>query len=710
MNPKTLSSGCAPLDICNANSSVRVQAVMNILVSNKTATPLPQRPLVRIVIVGHVDHGKSTLIGRLLHETGSLPDGKLENLKAVSARRGMPFEWSFLLDSLQTERDQGITIDTSQIRFRTASRDILLIDAPGHAEFLRNMITGAAQADAAILIIDATEGVRDQTRRHGYLLHLLGVRQVAVVVNKMDRVNFDVGRFHDIEREVVAYLTGLGVTPTAVIPISARQGDGVALHSPNIEWHKGPTVLEALDQFSPALHPQDLALRLPVQAVYKFDDRRIVAGRVESGHIAVGDEIRIMPGAKLAIVKSIEAWPVPNETHTPREASAGQSIGITLDRELFVERGNVVSLTSAPGGAGRNVHARVFWLDQTPLAVGTPLVVRMGTAETRGVVSAIDKAVDPGHLAQTIATTISQNHVGEIEISLTQALAGDPHTDNPFTGRVVLELDGRIAGGGLVLAIHAQPARQPKQGSTHYIQSGEGVAARAANLAPRLVSLAPPDRLALLRGDVDGRVVFTTSFGIEDQAILQMIAERNLDIDVVTLDTGRLFPETYELWEKTEQHFGRRIRAVYPRHDELETLVERQGINGFYKSRDARGACCFVRKVEPLNRALNGAQAWIVGLRADQSANRQDMGLITAEASKNLLKFSPLFDWSRDQVAEFVSARGVPINTLHSKGFASIGCAPCTRAIEPGEPERAGRWWWEDEAKKECGLHANRGS
>src|SRR5450631_1730125 len=196
---------------------------MNIMVTEPPASPASvaaaaagRRPLVRIVIVGHVDHGKSTLIGRLLYETGSLPDGKFESLKAVSARRGMPFEWSFLLDALQTERDQGITLDTSQIRFRTPSRDFVLIDAPGHAEFLRNMITGAAQADAALLIVDAAEGVRDQTRRHGYLLHLLGVRQVAVVINKMDRVRFDAGRFHDIEREIVGYLTGLGVTPTAV--------------------------------------------------------------------------------------------------------------------------------------------------------------------------------------------------------------------------------------------------------------------------------------------------------------------------------------------------------------------------------------------------------------------------------------------------------------------------------------------------------------
>ncbi len=241
------------------------------------------RPLVRIVIVGHVDHGKSTLIGRLLAETGSLPDGKLEQLKAVSARRGMPFELSFLLDALQTERDQGITIDTSQIRFRTPSRDFILIDAPGHAEFLRNMITGASQADAALLIVDAAEGVREQTRRHGYLLHLLGVRQVVVVINKMDRVGYDDGRFREIDAEISAHLGGFGVKPAAVIPISARHGDGVVTKTAAIDWYAGPTVIEALDQFAPAQPATALPLRLPVQAVYKFDDRRIVAGRIESG-------------------------------------------------------------------------------------------------------------------------------------------------------------------------------------------------------------------------------------------------------------------------------------------------------------------------------------------------------------------------------------------------------------------------------------------
>src|SRR5262245_6922254 len=270
---------------------------MNVLVTTKPvqAHSASQRPLVRVVIVGHVDHGKSTLIGRLLHETGSLPDGKLDSLKAVSHRRGVAFEWSFLLDALQTERDQGITLDTSQIHFRTTSRDIVLIDAPGHAEFLRNMITGAAQADAALLLVDAAEGVRDQTRRHCYLLHLLGIHQVAVVINKMDRVDFNEQRFHDIEAEIVGHLSGLGLTATAIIPISARHGDGIAQLTPPIAWHTGPTVLEVLDRFTPPPAATKLPLRIPVQAVYKFDDRRIIAGRVETGRIAVGDEVAIMP-------------------------------------------------------------------------------------------------------------------------------------------------------------------------------------------------------------------------------------------------------------------------------------------------------------------------------------------------------------------------------------------------------------------------------
>jgi phosphoadenylyl-sulfate reductase (thioredoxin) len=667
---------------------------MNILVTAQSnhSRPIDNRPLVRVVTVGHVDHGKSTLIGRLLHETGCLPEGKIDVLKAVSSRRGMPFEWSFLLDALQTERDQGITLDTTQIRLRTSSRDVVLIDAPGHTEFLRNMITGAAQADAALLIVDATEGVRDQTRRHAYLLHLLGIHQIAVVINKMDRVCYSESRFQEIEADIASHLSRFGLTATAIIPISARDGDGVAQRTPSIAWHTGPTVLEVLERFLAAKPAADLALRMPVQAIYKFDDRRIIAGRVETGRVAVGDEVTIAPRGTTARV---------------------QSVGLTLDKPVFLDRGDIISRSDAPKPV-RRLRARVFWLHEMPLVPDTTVIVRIGMAECRGKVVLIENAVDPGELTASEAAVIARNSVGEIEIALSKAIAADVHAANPRTGRVVLELGGRIAGGGLVLAVDSEdgvgPWRkiaatgEPRALASPQSAAGESLSSRAERLRAVLQSLSPVERIARFRSEVGGRIVFTTSFGLEDQVILHLIAEQAVDIDIVTLDTGRLFPETYDVWAETERRYGRRIRAIHPNHENLENLIGKYGINGFYDSREARAACCQVRKVEPLTRALAEASGWIVGLRADQSSNRNDTDVVTLD-ERNLLKLSPLVDWTREAVHGFAVAHQVPINVLHAKSFASIGCAPCTRAIAAGEPERAGRWWWEEDNKKECGLH-----
>ena len=487
-----------------------------ILPASVSATPNgTTRPQVRIVIVGHVDHGKSTLVGRLLHETGSLPEGKLEMLKAVSARRGMPFEWSFLLDALQTERDQGITIDTTQIRFRTRSRDVVLIDAPGHAEFLRNMITGASQADGAVLIIDALEGVRDQTRRHGYLLHLLGIKQVAIVVNKMDRVDFSAVRFKEISDEISAHLTGLGVTPSAVIPISARDGDGVAERTPRIGWYKGPTVVEALDALEPARPLEQLALRLPVQAIYKFDDRRIVAGRIEAGHLSAGDEIVIMPAGKIAKIKSVESWPVTplgsshiGGSHIAGSLGAGRSVGITLDRELFIERGDVIAHTGASPRDTRRIRARIFWLHDKPLAKGDQILIRLGTRESRAGVVAIEKAVDPGELSNAETKSIARNHVGEIDISLAQPIAADPYSENPRTGRLVIEINGRIAGGGLVLSV------------------GAGQRAVPIDIVPVESALRPEERSARYRHN--GAVIWLTGLPGSGKSTLARALERRL--------------------------------------------------------------------------------------------------------------------------------------------------------------------------------------
>jgi phosphoadenosine phosphosulfate reductase len=235
-------------------------------------------------------------------------------------------------------------------------------------------------------------------------------------------------------------------------------------------------------------------------------------------------------------------------------------------------------------------------------------------------------------------------------------------------------------------------------------QDGNSLAAQAAGLNGLLAVLPSSERLARFCREVAGRLVFTTSFGLEDQALLHMLHEQAIEIEVVTLDTGRLFSETYALWAETERRYGRRIRAIYPQQTHLESLVEKYGINGFYDLCEARSACCHVRKVEPLNRVLTGAAAWIVGLRANQSGNRQGTALVSVD-DRGLLKFSPLFDWTREAVESYAVNHRVPINPLHARGYASIGCAPCTRAVAPGEAERAGRWWWEHDDRKECGLH-----
>ena len=231
--------------------------------------------------------------------------------------------------------------------------------------------------------------------------------------------------------------------------------------------------------------------------------------------------------------------------------------------------------------------------------------------------------------------------------------------------------------------------------------------AAAQKLTAGFSGQSPVERLQALRAAVPGRIVFTTSLGLEDQVITHFIAQAGVDIDIVTLDTGRLFPQSYTLWRETEARYELPIRPYYPDAPALEALVAKQGIDGFYQSIEARHACCSVRKVQPLGRALDGASAWVTGLRADASENRAGMNAVAYDGARGLIKFSPLFDWTREAIAAFAEANDVPVNPLHAQGFLSIGCAPCTRANAPDEPERAGRWWWEQADAKECGLHVD---
>jgi len=404
----------------------------------------------KIVIVGHVDHGKSTFVGRLFHDTGSLPEGKLEQLQAIADRRGVPFEWANLMDALQAERNQNITIDTAQIWFRTQKRQYVIIDAPGHKEFLKNMITGAANAEAALLLIDANEGVQEQSRRHGYLLNLLGIRQMAVLVNKMDLQNYSQARFEQIEAEYRAFLKTVGVEPTRFIPIAAKHGDNIAAPSANMTWWRGPTVLEALDDFQPAEPATHLPLRLPIQDIYRFDNRRILAGRIESGALKTGDRLVFAPANKVSTVKSIERWNAP----ATDRAEAGESIGITLSEQIFVERGAVAALETAPPYQLSRFKARLFWMGRAPFRKGRSYKLKLATQEVDCEIDSIERLVDSSTL-ETIARAeafVGRNEVAELQLRTKRPVAFDVHSEIVPTGRFVIVDGFEVAGGGIVAA------------------------------------------------------------------------------------------------------------------------------------------------------------------------------------------------------------------------------------------------------------------
>ncbi|NLG90431.1 MAG: adenylyl-sulfate kinase [Acetobacter sp.] len=401
-----------------------------------------------IVIVGHVDHGKSTLIGRLLHDTDSLQDGKVAQIIESSKKRGLKIEWSFLLDSLQIERDQGVTVDSTRIPFRLGQREFVIVDAPGHRQFLRNMITGAADAEAAVLVVDAQEGAREQTRRHAMLLHLIGIRHVIVLLNKVDLLDFDQAKVEAVEKSVTELLNKLGLEAALFVPASARDGDNIASRSERSPWYKGPTLTEALASVPSPASRSELALRLPVQDVYRFDNTRYVAGRVERGRVRVGDTVIIGAQKTPARIASIESW----HTAPHVSASAGQSIAVTLEPDVIPDRGDLLHHADAAPMEASRVRVRLFWLRQEPLRVGEHFRLRLATAEHAVTVTAIDKVVDLDDLTEHPGTEVPPEGFAEIVLSAAENIQFDPFTPGTTDGRgVLVDRQQRIVGGAPII-------------------------------------------------------------------------------------------------------------------------------------------------------------------------------------------------------------------------------------------------------------------
>lgn len=478
-------------------------------IDQKTVASTEDQQRLRVVFVGHVDHGKSTLVGRIFYDTNSLPDGKVDQIRESCRKEGMEFEYAFLLDSLLEEQEQNITIDTTQIQFKTARRPYVIIDAPGHKEFLKNMVTGAASADAAVLLIAANEGVREQSRRHGYLLSLLGIRQVVVAVNKMDLVGFSQEVFESVVAEYRAFLSQIGLEARTFVPVSARNGLNVALPArAEMPWYTGPTVLDMLDQFEAPKPLNELPLRLPVQDVYRFDERRIIAGRIETGTLRVGDQLVFSPNNKTSVVASIENWNGPKT----EVAYAGQSVAITLTEQIFVQRGHVASHEKDAPIESNRFKANLFWMGKNPLVIGERYRLKLTTQEVDCELVSIDRVVDASTLevAQQPADRLLKNDVAEITLQTRSPLVMDNHDRIPTLGRFVI-VDNRQVGGGGILSGGVYTDRTQVKSRNIFWSEGDVTAQHRA-----------------LRNGHKGAVVWLTGLSGSGKSTLSRAVEREL--------------------------------------------------------------------------------------------------------------------------------------------------------------------------------------
>ena len=408
---------------------------------------------VNVAFSGHVDHGKSSLIGRLLAETGSLPSDKLAVLRRRCAENSRSFEYAFLADALKDEQFKGMTIDTARLFLTTKSRNYALYDTPGHSEFLKNMATGVSKVDGVFVVIDAHEGIKENSLRHGYMLHFLGIKQAVVLVNKMDLVGYDHKRFCSIVSQYAKFLGKLGMVAQEWIPVSARNGNNIARHSREMEWYRGPTVLDAMANFKKYSPVRDDYFRMPVQDVYQTNTGRrpklVVVGKIESGDVHAGERVAIYPYRKKATITAVE-------TLGKKTLKAGRpmTVGLFLKEKVRVERGDVIVRPDDPSPIiSKQIHVTVFWFGDKPMRKLTQYIFKYETQKSKVRISVIKAVMQTNTLlTDHAARLVRTNEAAECELTLESPVTFPARPTNGNWGNFVIIDDFDICGTGIIRA------------------------------------------------------------------------------------------------------------------------------------------------------------------------------------------------------------------------------------------------------------------
>ncbi len=419
------------------------------------------KPHMNLVTIGHVDHGKSTLIGRLLWDTGNIPETEMRKLKDLAQEHGKEtFEFAFVMDNLKDERERGVTIDLAHQRFDTDKYFFTIIDAPGHRDFVKNMITGASQADCAILVVDVNDGVQPQTREHAYLAKTLGIQQLVVAINKMDSADFDQSKFDQTKDQVKKLLQGVGFSDVEIIPVSAYTGDNVVEASDQMDWYEGPTIKAVLDSFEPPEQPVNQPLRIPIQDSYKIKGVGAVqVGRVESGKVKLGDNITVEPAAT-RMNKQVggEVRSVEMHHESVNEAQPGDNIGFNVRgvSAADVKRGDVASLTDNPPTVADEFTAQIIVLNHpNVVTVGYTPVFHVNTAQVACTFTELQKKMDPktGETKEENPDYLKAGDAAVVKLKPTQPLVIESNKEIPEMSRFAIRDMGMTVGAGMCLEV-----------------------------------------------------------------------------------------------------------------------------------------------------------------------------------------------------------------------------------------------------------------
>jgi len=627
-----------------------------------------QKTQLRLLTCGSVDDGKSTLIGRLLHDSKLIYEDQLSAIKKSlkNAQDGEEFDLAHLVDGLQAEREQGITIDVAYRYFSTSKRKFIIADTPGHEQYTRNMVTGASNSDLAVILIDARKGLTTQTKRHSYLVSLLGINQIVVAINKMDLVNYDKEIFDRIKNDFLSFATKLNLGNINFIPISALKGDNVVNSSENMDWFSNLALLPFLEEIELPNNQIAEGFQLPVQYVNRPNaDFRGYCGTLNQGTVKVGDSVTVLPSGLDSTIERIVTAEGDLEN-----AHAGMAITLTLTSEIDISRGDLLvhSKISSAITNQTKFQSHVVWMDQKPLSINQTYELIMGHRRANARVSIIHHRIDVNTLKKMHTKSLNLNEIGRLDVELDSSMPIEKFSNNKKLGSFILidKISNATVAAGMINSQKTEVIELNKSTLDYKTINNKLEDATAEDIVKWALS-------------IKGKAIVTTNFGPQEAVLLHMVSQFAPQTEVLWIDSGYNKLETYKFADTVTKKLDLNLTVYTP----LISAARRDAVmNGIPLIDDeSHGEFSDQFKLEPFKRAMNeiNPDVWLTAVRREQTLVRQEMDIVSLGPNE-VIKVSPLLDWTINDMKIYLNKYNLPDETFY---------------FDPTKVE----------AGRECGLH-----